>query len=143
MLNIIKKILSKNPEIFSYFIIGVFTTIVSWGTAFSINIIFFHNQLHPSLLTNIILVAVNWSSGVIFSFFTLRKFVFEHTNNIFSEARRFVFSRLFTLLLHLIITEVSRQIGINYYIYTFISAVIVVIVNYILSKFFVYKNIHI
>lgn len=140
MKNKIKKFLSHNPEIFPYIIIGVLTTIVSWSAAFASNILFFNNQLHPTLFLNIILVLINWSAGVIFSFFTSRKFAFASTGNIFAEAGKFILSRLSTLIIHLLFTEVARNIGINYYIYTIFCAILIVIINYLLSKKFVFKN---
>lgn len=140
MKNKIKKFFSNNPDILPYIIVGILTTIVSWGAAFVSNILFFNNQLHPTVWVNFILVIINWSTGVIFSFFATRKFVFISTSNIFTEASKFILSRLSTFFIHLFLTEVARNIGINYYLYTVFTAIFIVIINYLLSKKFVFKK---
>ena len=94
----------------------------------------------PYDLQNFVLSLVCWTAGVIFAFFTNRKYVFEKTSQSFwQEAWKFVASRISTLVLDIIIMQVlCNVIGLDVFISTLIAEVIVVIANYGLSKFFVF-----
>ena len=131
----------KYEEIIVYLIVGVLTTIVSWFCMFFVNIVIFGNPLNPTSAKNLILSVVNWTAGVAFAFPTNRKFVFKSTNpNIFSELVEFIGSRLFTLFLDIGLRQVLGFMGVNVYITTFISAVLVIIGNYIFSKLLVFRK---
>ena len=131
----------KYEEIIVYLIVGVLTTIVSWFCMFFVNIVIFGNPLNPTSAQNLILSVVNWTAGVAFAFPTNRKFVFKSTNpNIFSELVKFIGSRLFTLFLDIGLRQVLGFMGVNVYITTFISAVLVIIGNYIFSKLLVFRK---
>ena len=131
----------KYEEIIVYLIVGVLTTIVSWFCMFFVNIVIFGNPLNPTSAQNLILSVVNWTAGVAFAFPTNRKFVFKSTNpHIFSELVKFIGSRLFTLFLDIGLRQVLGFMGVNVYITTFISAVLVIIGNYIFSKLLVFRK---
>ena len=53
------------------------------------------------------------------------------------EIPKFVLSRVFTLVLDLVIRQIFGLMGINVYVTTVVSAVLVIIGNYIFSKLFV------
>ena len=131
----------KYEEIIVYLIVGVLTTIVSWFCMFFVNIVIFGNPLNPTSAQNLVLSVVNWTAGVAFAFPTNRKFVFKSTNpNILSELIKFIGSRLFTLFLDIALRQVLGFMGVNVYITTFISAVLVIIGNYIFSKLLVFRK---
>lgn len=131
----------KYEEIIVYLIVGVLTTIVSWFCMFFVNIVIFGNPLNPTSSQNLILSVVNWTAGVTFAFPTNRKFVFKSTNpHIFSELVKFIGSRLFTLFLDIGLRQVLGFMGVNVYITTFISAVLVIVGNYIFSKLLVFRK---
>lgn len=131
----------KYEEIIVYLIVGVLTTIVSWFCMFFVNIVIFGNPLNPTSAQNLVLSVVNWTAGVAFAFPTNRKFVFKSTNpNILSELIKFIGSRLFTLFLDVALRQVLGFMGVNVYITTFISAVLVIIGNYVFSKLLVFRK---
>ena len=131
----------KYEEIIVYLIVGVLTTIVSWFCMFFVNIVIFGNPLNPTSAQNLVLSVVNWTAGVAFAFPTNRKFVFKSTNpHIFSELVKFVGSRLFTLFLDIGLRQVLGFLGVNVYITTFVSAVLVIIGNYVFSKLLVFRK---
>ena len=130
----------RSSEVIRYIFFGGMTTVVSWIAKLLWNIIFYQNTKYPTNLQNFILSLVCWTAGVIFAFFTNRKYVFEKTSQSFwQEAWKFVASRISTLVLDIIIMQVlCNVIGLDVFISTLIAEVIVVIANYGLSKFFVF-----
>ena len=56
------------------------------------------------------------------------------------EIPKFVMSRIFTLVLELVIRQVFGLLGINVYVTTIVAAVLVIIGNYIFSKLFVFNK---
>lgn len=129
----------KYREIIVYLIVGVLTTIVSWAAKFIFNFVFFAGTTHPTATQNFILSVVNWVAGVAFAYPTNRRFVFESKSpNILSECTKFVMSRVATLVLDIIVMQLLALVGLDVYIATLISSVLVVIGNYVFSKIFVF-----
>ena len=130
----------QSSEVLRYIFFGGMTTVVSWIAKFLWNVIFYQNTKYPTNIQNFILSLVCWTAGVIFAFFTNRKYVFEKTNQSFlQEAGKFVASRLSTLVLDIIVMQVlCNVIGLDVFLSTLIAEVLVVIANYGLSKFFVF-----
>ena len=129
-------------EIVIYLIVGVLTTIVSWVAKFAFNFLFYAGTTHPTNLQNFILSAVNWTAGVAFAYPTNRAWVFESKDpNILPECAKFVLSRVSTLILDILVMQLlGNVLGINIYVATIVSAVLVVIANYVISKFMVFKK---
>lgn len=136
----LKELFKKHEEIIVYLIVGVLTTIVSWGAKFLANAILFDNTMYPTPSQNIVLSIINWVAGVIFAFFTNRKYVFKSKAPMLKEAPKFVLSRVATLILDTVVMQVFGALGVNLIIATFISAVLVMIGNYIFSKLFVFNK---
>ncbi len=129
-------------EIVIYLIVGVMTTVVSWAAKFAFNFIFYAGTAHPTSMQNFILSAVNWTAGVAFAYPTNRAWVFQSRDpRILPECVKFVLSRVSTLLLDILVMQLLGNIlGINIYVATVISAVLVIIGNYVFSKLFVFKG---
>ena len=142
MIERIKALCVKYREILVYLIVGVLTTVVSWAAKFLWNFLFYAGTAHPTSLQNTVLSVVNWVAGVAFAYPTNRKWVFRSKNpNILAEASGFVTSRLATLVLDWAVMQLlGNVLGINLYVATFISAVLVVVGNYVFSKLFVFKK---
>lgn len=137
----IHELYMKYEELLVYLVVGVMTTLVSWAAKFLFNAVVFHNTDHPTSWQNIVLSTVCWVAGVIFAFFTNRKYVFKSDGPMASEAVKFVASRLSTYFLDIVVMQVlGNLLGINLYIATFVSAVLVFITNYLFSKIFVFKK---
>lgn len=140
MLEKIKKLCKKYEEIIVYLIVGVLTTIVAWAAMFLANAILFGNTLYPTPFENAVLSIINWIAGVIFAYFTNRRFVFKSHEPMLQEIPRFVLSRVSTLILDVVIRQIFGALNINIIITTLFSAVLVMIGNYVFSKLFVFKK---
>ncbi|MDE6017169.1 MAG: GtrA family protein [Acetatifactor sp.] len=141
MIEKLKELFLKYEEIIAYLIVGGLTTLVSWGAKFLANFLFFNNTMHPSGFENAVLSIINWTAGVIFAYFTNRKFVFKSKDPMLKEAPKFVLSRVSTLILDMVVMDVlSVRLGVHLMIATVISAVLVIIANYVFSKLFVFNK---
>ena len=142
MIEKIKALCIKYRELIVYIIVGGLTTVVAWGCKFLWNFLFFGNAAYPTVAQNTVLSIVENVSGIAFAYPTNRKWVFQSKNpNILAEASGFVTSRLATLALDWAVMQLlGNVLGMNLYVATFISAVLVVIGNYVFSKLFVFKK---
>ena len=140
MIGKIKELCKKYEEIIAYLIVGVLTTIVSWAAKLLANAIFFGNTMYPTPMENFILSAINWTAGVIFAYFTNRKYVFKSHEPMLQEIPKFVLSRVFTLVLDIVVMQVLTAVGVNLLVATIISAVLVVVGNYVFSKLFIFRS---
>lgn len=130
----------KYEEIIVYLIVGVLTTLVSWGAKFLANWLLFDNTLYPTFFENSVLSIINWTAGVIFAYFTNRRFVFKSHDPMLKEAPKFVLSRVTTLILDFVVVQALGALGVNVYVTTMISAVLVTVANYVFSKLFVFHK---
>ena len=141
MIEFIKKMYHKYEELFWYLVVGVCATITSLSAKFLWNWLVFGHPLNPTYTQTFILSVVNWVVGVETSYPLSRKLVFRSHGPILKEFLNFHASRLTTWLLDLLITEVLGPVlGINVYIASGVSMVLVVILNYVFSKLFVFKK---
>lgn len=139
MIQKIKELLVKYEEIIAYLIVGVLTTIVSWGACFVAKL-FLNADIGWQ---NAVINTIGWVAGVVFGYFTNRKFVFKSTNpDRLKEFITFAGGRVSTWLLDIVIMFVTANLmQMNYWIAKiFISSVLVMIANYVLSKLFVFKK---
>lgn len=90
MIEKIKALWIKYEEIIAYLIVGGLTTVVSWAAKFLANFLLFDNTMYPTPFQNIVLSIINWTAGVIFAYFTNRKYVFKSHAPMLSEAPKFV-----------------------------------------------------
>ena len=128
-------------EIVVYLVVGVLTTVVSWAAKFAFNFIFYAGTAHPTAVQNFVLSAVNWTAGVAFAYPTNRAWVFESRDpRILPECVKFVLSRVSTLVLDILVMQILGAVGMNLYAATLISAVLVIIGNYVFSKLFVFNK---
>ena len=133
------KIFNKYKEVIMYLIFGVLTTIVSVAT----RLILFKTLLDAdSALEVQIATIISNAVGIIFAYFTNRKYVFESTNkNRFKEFISFVTGRIGTLLMDMLVMYVGvTLLSGNSTVVTLISQVIVIVSNYLISKLFVFKK---
>ena len=142
MIEKIKALCLKYREILVYIIVGGMTTLVSWGCKFLWGAIFYPGVTIPTVAQNTVLVIVENVAGILFAYFPNRKWVFQSKDpNIFREFSGFVGSRLGTwglsYVLNLLLTNILH---IDYRITTIIVGVVVVVGNYIISKFLVFRK---
>lgn len=133
------KIYKKYEELINYLIIGILTTVVSLATYYllTLTILDANNKVYLQI-ANII----SWLASVTFAYFTNRKFVFKVKNksNI-KECLNFYISRISTLLIDMIIMYIFvSRLKFDNKIVKLIAQVAIIILNYILSKFIVFKS---
>ena len=134
-----KELFNKYKEIIMYLIFGVLTTVISLIVYYALTytILSPNNSIYLQI-ANIL----SWIAGVLFAYFTNRKYVFESKNeNKLKEFISFVGARVTTLILDMIIMGVGVTfLHINDKILKLISQVLVVIANYVLSKLIIFKK---
>ena len=132
------KIYMKYKEKILYLFFGVLTTLISLLTYYilTFTILNVENSLELQI-ANII----SWITGILFAYFTNREYVFNSNNKDFKEFIKFFLSRIFTLLLDMLIMYVFvTKLKYNNIIIKLISQVVVIVTNYILSKLIVFKK---
>lgn len=158
-----KTLYKRYKEVFNYFIFGVGTTIISFGTYYLIRWIFPDAQSVPPWLSWIfnitksfgiesntaLPVILSWFFSVTFSFLTNRIYVFHSTADnawkFISEGLLYYATRLVTLGFDLVVMFLLVDLpGIENAIYEFcckvFSNVMVLILNYVLSRIFVFRR---
>ncbi len=139
-MKLINKLSPTMKETFLYAVSGVLTTLVNFTTSYFLYNVCGINEN----ITN----AVAWITAIIFAFLAAHFFVFgtsakEKGNNI-SPLKRFimfVFGRLFTLFIELFATYVFvTRLKNDFWIIKFIISAIIIVLNYIISKFIVFKK---
>ena len=131
---LIKKLFSR--EVILYGIFGVLTTVVNLVTFFVLT----HVGLEENL-SNILAII----TCVLFAYFTNRKLVFNSTAVTFKdnlkEFYRFMLGRAFTMILEIVgFYLLFNILGIQEFISKLILTVIVIILNFFISKFFAFKK---
>ena len=133
------KLYRKYEEIINYLIIGGLTTVVSLITYYSLvyTVLNANNAIQLQIAN-----VLSWIVSVTFAYFTNRKFVFKSNNkNKLQEARDFFASRILTLLIDMFLMFVFvTLLSFNDRIIKVIVQVVVIVINYILSKFIVFKK---
>jgi putative flippase GtrA len=139
MIDKIWKKYKRHEEIINYLIAGGFTTVVSLGAKFLCAVTILDADI---VWENMLLSLINWTVGVTVAYITNRSFVFKsQEKNILKEIGKFVAARIVTLPLDSVVNLVLvNLLGVDYRISTIISAIMVIIANYIFSKLFVFRK---
>jgi len=141
-----KKIINlykKHEEVLNYLIIGALTTLVNILTKY-ILLFTVYEASNPKELQ--ITVIFSWITAVLFAYVTNRMFVFKsNNNNILKEFINFIEARILTLLaemlfMYIFVTLLKLNTDVLVAILSIISQIIVIILNYVLSKIFVFKK---
>lgn len=135
----IKNIYLKYKEIINYLIFGVLTTIISLLTYYLLVLTILNPDIALELqIANII----SWLVSVTFAYITNRKYVFNSQNkNIKKEITKFYSSRITTLIIDMFLMFIFVSIfNFNDKIIKLIVQIIIIILNYLLSKLLVFKE---
>ncbi len=136
----IKELFVKYKEIITYIIFGGLTTVVSFCVFLVLEYAFELGK--TTLIANIIANI----AGVLFAYFTNRKWVFESKakgKEAMSEFTKFIGGRAFTVALDLAFVWLAVDILLGTaWVWKLVSNVVVIVLNYIISKLlvFVKKN---
>ena len=131
---LIKKVLTK--EVILYIVFGIFTTIVNLGSFYIMN-----SLLHwDENVSNIIAIIL----AVLFAYITNKDLVF-HSNakgikNRLIQFLKFMLGRAFTMIVEFVGGLVLFKIPIPNIITKAFLTVVVIILNFFISKFFAFKN---
>lgn len=126
-------IYNKNKEVINYIIVGALTTLVSVGSYYLFRFI---------IKDYIILSIISWILAVSFAYVTNRLFVFESKNeHILEEIIKFVTCRLTTLGMEVVLMILFVSVfKINDMVSKIILQIVILILNYVFSKLFVFKG---
>ena len=132
-LNIYDNLNERLKETINYLIVGGLTTVVSIAS-YNIFRFFIENITVCTILS--------WICAVLFAYITNRIFVFNSKEkNIIKEIASFTASRIFSLIVEIIVMFILTSIfKINDRIAKIIVQFIIVVLNYITSKIFVFKK---
>lgn len=138
-MNKIISLIKKYEEIIRYLIIGGLSTVVSLVSYFLLVHTIFDPQKALQLQSANVL---SWLITVTFAYFTNRIFVFRSQNkSSWNEVAKFGLSRLATLVVDMLIMFIFVSLlKFNDTIIKLVGQFVVIILNYILSKFIVFKK---
>ena len=139
MIETCKQLYLKHKEIINYLIVGGLTTVVSLISYYACVLTFLDpNNPIQLQIANII----SWICAVTFAYFTNRKYVFESTNsNMLGEAAAFFGARVTTLLMDMgFMALLVSVLHMNDKIAKILVQFLIVVANYVLSKFLVFRK---
>ncbi len=135
----IKSLYKKYDEIIMYLIIGGLTTLINILAYFLVT----NSFLNPKDKLELqIAEVIAWVVAVIFAYYTNKKYVFKvKSGKSLKEALSFFSSRIVTLLIEMAIMYIFVSLlNFNDKIIKIVAQVIVIILNYLFSKFIVFKK---
>ena len=134
MISWIGSIISKYREQILYLIFGFLTTVVNLASFW----LLYSKAGVPALIANVIA----WIIGVLFAYATNRKWVFNSSNpSVLKEAVSFSIGRLATLGMEEAVLWIGIDLlGINTMAVKVFGMILVVIGNYCVSKWFVFRE---
>lgn len=140
----LQNIYYKYEEKWLYLVFGVLTTVVSFLTAGITKYLLGQIGVGKGLIGDISTV-VSWICAVTFAYLTNRAWVFEShasgAKEITLEAFSFYGGRVMTLLVEVVMMRIGYTwIGINYWVTKIAANVVVLILNYVISKIFVFRK---
>ena len=142
MIEKIRALCVKHREILVYLIVGGLTTLVSWGCKFLWGAVFYPGVTQTTVGQTTVLNVVENLSGILFAYYPNRRWVFQSKNTrILPEFAGFFSSRLGTwglsYGLNLLLCNVLKM---DYHIATILVSIVVVIGNYVISKFLIFRG---
>lgn len=152
IMNTIKELFIKYKEIIMYLIMGVATTVVNWGVyAVAISLIRSDTIAFGFEIDVLISNIISWILAVIFAYVTNKIFVFESyswkLNFIMKEFTLFVSARLLTGIIEVLGVSFLVGLGLDQTVFGLkgmvskvLVSIIVVILNYVFSKLFIFKK---
>lgn len=144
MIQKIKALLKTYREQILYLIFGGLTTVVDWAVSFLLYH-FWGDAIEETVYLIHVANLVAWVAAVAFAYITNRIWVFQSTRKgflpILGEIGSFAGGRVLTFLLQEAIFFVFFDIlSVNEYVVKLAAAVLVIILNYIISKLFVFRK---
>lgn len=135
----------KYEEKWLYLVFGALTTVISFLTAgFAVLVLNKWGGFDKKAVSDISTV-VSWVCAVTFAYVTNRLWVFEShakgAKELAGEAASFYGGRVFTLAVEWVMMRLGYAvIGINYWVMKVIANIVVLILNYVISKLVVFRK---
>ena len=134
IIELIKKIITK--EVILYIVFGIFTTIVNLGSFYIMNSLLYWDEN----ISNFIAIIL----AVLFAYITNKDLVF-HSNakgikNRVIQFIKFIIGRAFTMVVEFVGGILLFQLPIPNIITKAFLTIVVIILNFFISKFFAFKN---
>lgn len=124
----VKKMINKETVL--YLIFGILTTLINITSFY-----FLHKISDNLIITN----SIAWIISVLFAFITNKNIVFKSNGNIIKEILMFFLARLLSLLFdNVFMLILTKTIGDM--LAKIITNIFVIIINYILSKIFIFTK---
>lgn len=141
----LQKIYYKYEEKWLYLVFGVLTTAVSFLTAWLAKTLLENAGGFGDKAVGDISTVFSWICAVTFAYVTNKLWVFESNAKglkaIVAEGGKFYGGRVFTLVVEWVIMHIGfGMAGLNYWLVKIFANVIVLILNYVISKLFVFKG---
>lgn len=151
-----KRFYAKYRELITYFLFGLASTLVDWMVYYPI--IWFVPGVNNNPALTTLAMAVSWTFSMLFAFFAYKKWVFRDEAwdlpSVLQQLAKFVGSRLVTLGLSLLIAYFGTMLlnnwtwfqrlpligGKSSAIIKLVQAAINMVVNYLFSKFLVFRK---
>ena len=138
-----KELIVKHKEIILYLFFGVTTTAVNW-VVYALMTALLHVDMTVSN-------AVAWVAAVVYAFITNKLFVFESKSMepkvLLSEGVKFFSARIASGIVEILLPTVMVAIGLNGALFGLeggiakaVVSIVVIIMNYVLSKWLVFRN---
>lgn len=136
----LKAMIIKYQESLLYLIFGGLTTVVD----FLIYVVM-TDLVHINYLISNVLA---FSGAVVFAFVTNKLYVFKshsfESRRLFYEVTTFIGARLFSLVVNMVILYVFVEwVGLDDLLVKIAASVVVVMMNYVISKWLVFKKTHV
>ncbi len=133
----LRKLYQEHKQIILYLFFGVCTTVIN-----TVSYAILYEYLH---IVNIVSTLIAWFVAVVFAFFTNKVYVFESKRPSISEKLKefgsFFGCRILTGVLDVVIMAVAVDyLKWNSLVWKLISNIIVTIVNFVASKFLIFKT---
>lgn len=139
LINRIKDMYIKYKKIINYLIAGGLTTVISLGSYYALVLTILNPKDNMQLqIANV----VSWVLAVTFAYISNKIFVFESKGqSVLKEASKFYMARVGTLLIDMFFMFLFvGVININDKIAKLIVQLVILVLNYVFSKLFVFKN---
>ena len=132
----------KNEEVWNYLIIGGITTLIAIGS----KLLFLHTFLDQTNGIELqISEVLSFMLAILFAYIANKKIVFKTKGNIREEITKFISGRLLTqgmqmFVMFIFVTLLKLDTDFYVVLFTLICQVLQIILNYIISAFFVFKK---
>lgn len=145
-MNKIIDLVKKHWEIISYLFWGGMTTLVSWGS-YSIFVFILGDKEWNVAVANVL----SWICAVVFAYVTNKLWVFNskswNVKVILPELIKFLSARVVTGIFEIVSVPLLVELGLNQTIFGIdgmvakvLVSVVVVLLNYVFSKLFIFKK---